>query len=289
MRTFSHPEAELERAVDRIERPIDQGPSEQVQAKRLVLHSGAMETLSPFLRLSEDWFAAPGGFETHPHRGMQTVTLVLDGALHHRDHTGADGVLRPGDVQWMTAGRGVLHSEMPYERERAHTLQLWLNLPAAAKMIPARYVDQPLVSVPVRRLPGIEARVYAGTSGDISHPHGSHWPMMLVDIAMEPGRRLDQEIPANYRGFLYALAGAARVGRDRSVVEAPQVAWFEPNAAGGTGTDTVAIEAEQSFRCLLYAGPPIDEPVVAYGPFVMNTMDEIRQAILDYQTDRLIA
>jgi redox-sensitive bicupin YhaK (pirin superfamily) len=274
------------RIVDRIEDPIDRGPNEQVQAKRSILN-GPMERLSPFLRLSEDWFAAPGGFETHPHRGMQTVTLVLDGALHHRDHTGADGVLRAGDVQWMTAGRGVLHSEMPHERETAHTLQLWLNLPAAAKMVPARYVDQPGASVPVRRLPGVEVRVYAGASGEVSHPHGSHWPMMLLDIRVEAGQRLDQEIPADYRGFAYVLGGAARMGRDRSLVAAPQVAWFEPSPA--SGTDTIAIEAEEPFRCLLFAGPPMDEPIVAYGPFVMNTVEEIKQAILDYQTDRLTA
>lgn len=280
----------MQRTVDRVEIPVDQGPSEQVQAKRLVLPGGPPERLSPFLRLSEDWFAAPGGFETHPHRGMQTVTLVLDGALHHRDHTGADGVLRAGDVQWMTAGRGVLHSEMPYGRERAHTLQLWLNLPAAAKMVPARYVDQPLSAVPVRRLPGIEVRVYAGTSGEVSHPYGSHWPMVLVDMALEPGRRLEQEIPANYRGFLYVLDGAARVGAGDRAVAAPQVAWFEPSDAASPANDTIilATAADRPFRGLLYAGPPIDEPVVAYGPFVMNTMDEIRQAVIDYQTDRLV-
>ena len=131
-------EIRVERKSDRIEHPLELGASDQVERKRLVLHGDDFAALSPFLRLSEDWFAAPGGFETHPHRGMQTVTLVLDGALHHRDHTGADGVLRQGDVQWMTAGRGVLHSEMPYRNEPAHTLQLWLNLPAKAKMIPAR-------------------------------------------------------------------------------------------------------------------------------------------------------
>ncbi|HTY67789.1 MAG TPA: pirin family protein [Alphaproteobacteria bacterium] len=276
----------MERIVDRIETPRDLGPNEQVQAKRSILN-GPMERLSPFLRLSEDWFAAPGGFETHPHRGMQTVTLVLEGALHHRDHTGADGVLRAGDVQWMTAGRGVLHSEMPHERELAHTLQLWLNLPAAAKMIPARYVDQPLASVPVRRLPGAEVRVYAGASGEVRHPHGSHWPMMLLDIAIEAGQRLDQELPADYRAFAYVLAGAACMGGNRKRIAAPQIAWLEPTAA--SGTDTIAIEAEAPFRCLLFAGPPMAEPVVAYGPFVMNTVEEIKQAIADYQSDRLTA
>jgi quercetin 2,3-dioxygenase len=282
-------ETSVERKVDRIEHPIESGASEQVQRKRVVLHSDDFAAQSPFLRLSEDWFAAPGGFVTHPHRGMQTVTLVLDGALHHRDHTGADGVLRTGDVQWMTAGRGVLHSEMPHEREPAHTLQLWLNLPAKAKMIPARYVDQRAGSVPVRRDPGVERRVYAGDFDGIAQPHGSEWPMMLVDIAMEPGASCQQAIPAGYRGSLYVLDGKAQIGADRRSIVAPDVAWFEPTRDAAPGAnDTIPIIADGSFRALLFAGPPIDEPVVAYGPFVMNSVDEIRQAFGDYQTGRLV-
>lgn len=279
----------MARQVDRIERPVDRGPSDQVQAKRMVLRPSAFAPQSPFLHLSEDWFAAPGGFETHPHRGMQTVTLVLEGALHHRDHTGADGILRAGDVQWMTAGRGVLHSEMPYGRETAHTLQLWLNLPAAAKMIPARYVDQPLSEVPVRRLPGVAVRVYAGKSGDIVQPHGSNWPLTFVDIEMEAGREVEQEIPASFRGFVYVLKGTARIGTDRRKVSAPEVAWFEPTPGAEDAMDTISITADEPFRCLVYASKPIDEPVVAYGPFVMNTIDEIRQAFADYQANHLIA
>jgi quercetin 2,3-dioxygenase len=279
----------MERTTDRIERPVERGASEQVQRKRLILRHDAFERQSPFLNLSEDWFAAPGGFETHPHRGMQTVTLVLEGALHHRDHTGADGVLRPGDVQWMTAGRGVLHSEMPEGRETAHTLQLWLNLPAAAKMIPARYVDQRLASVPVLRAEGVERRVYAGAFDGIEQPPGSDWPMMLVDIAMTPGATCQQAIPANYRGFVYALSGKARIGADRRAVAAPEIAWFEPApAAAPASRDTIPIVADESFRALLYAAPPIDEPVVAYGPFVMNTVEQIHQAFADYQTGRLV-
>lgn len=279
----------MERKADRIDHPIEQGASDQVQRKRLVLHSDDFAALSPFLRLSEDWFTAPGGFGTHPHRGMQTVTLVLDGALHHRDHTGADGVLRQGDVQWMTAGRGVLHSEMPYEREPAHTLQLWLNLPAKAKMIPARYVDQRAAAVPVRREAGVVRRIYAGDVDGVAQPHGSEWPMMLVDIAMEPGATCRQAIPASYRGFLYVLSGKAKIGADARNIAAPDVAWFEPTrGAAPTESDTIAIVAEETFRALLYAGPPIDEPVVAYGPFVMNSVDEIRQAFTDYQTGRLV-
>lgn len=277
----------MERKIDRIEQPIERGASEQVEAKRLILRDDFARQ-SPFLRFSEDWFAAPGEFETHPHRGMETVTLVLEGALHHRDHTGAEGVLRPGDVQWMTAGRGVLHSEMPHGRERAHTLQLWLNLPAAAKMVPPHYVDQPLATVPVRRLPGVEVRVYAGASGDIRHASGSHWPMILLDIAIEAAHRFEAEIPAAYRAFVYVLQGGAQLGADRRHVRAPHVAWFEPGAIAAAA-DTISFAAEEPFRCLLYAGPPIEEPVVAYGPFVMNTVDEIRQAFADYQSGRLTA
>jgi redox-sensitive bicupin YhaK (pirin superfamily) len=277
----------VERSAVRIEQPIERGRNEQVRRKRLVLDPAATQAQSPFLNLSEDWFARPGGFETHPHRGMQTVTLVLDGALHHRDHTGADGVLHPGDVQWMTAGRGVLHSEMPYRDETAHTLQLWLNLPAASKLVPARYVDQPLASVPVLCTEGVERRVYAGVFEGIAQPHGSDWPMMLVDIAMTPGARCVQPIPASYRGFLYALEGRARVGADGRLVAAPQTAWFEPTEQRGAD-DTIALVAETRFRGLLYASPPIDEPVVAYGPFVMNTVEEIHQAFADYRNGTLV-
>ena len=169
---------------------------------------------SPFLLLNEDWFAAPGGFETHPHRGMQTVTMVLEGAIEHRDHTGTHGVLRSGDVQWMTAGRGVLHSEMPHGRETAHTLQLWLNLPRAMKMIPARYRDQRLADTPVYRTAGSEVRVYAGRSGKVEHPHGSDYPMVLLDMLLRNGTRFEQYVSAHDRGFVYVLEGRARLGEN---------------------------------------------------------------------------
>src|SRR3954447_14421523 len=153
------------KSISRVTRVIPRGPSSQVDNKQMVIGAEGWEATSPFLFLSKDWFAPPGGFEEHPHRGMQTVTIVLEGALEHRDHTGAHGLLQAGDVQWMTAGRGVLHSEMP--RGPVHTLQLWLNLPRAQKMIPAKYRDQRLADVPIRKLDGGEVRVYAGRSGDV--------------------------------------------------------------------------------------------------------------------------
>lgn len=270
----------MERSISRVGRVIPQGANSQVQKKQQVIGSEGYENTTPFLFLSEDWFAPPGGFETHPHRGMQTVTIVLEGALEHRDHTGAHGILRAGDVQWMTAGRGVLHSEMP--RGKVHTLQLWLNLPARMKMIPARYQDQRLAETPLRKEPGVEVRVYAGKSGSIAHPHGSDYPMSLFEIRLDKKTSLTQEISPEDRGFVYVLAGSGQVG-GKTAIEG-DVLWFEP----GDG-DELSITAGESLRVLLFSGVPIDEPVVAYGPFVMNTKQEIAEAYEDYQTGRLVA
>jgi len=277
----------MEKRIDRIERVQHNGATSQVQDSQLVVAPADFAAHSPFLLLNEDWFAAPGGFETHPHRGMQTVTMVLEGVLEHRDHTGAHGLLRAGDVQWMTAGRGVLHSEMPYERETAHTLQLWLNLPRAMKMMPARYQDQRLADTPVHRSAGAEVRVYAGRSGDIGHPHGSDWPMTLLELRLEKGAKFAQDIPARDRGFVYMLAGRARLGTNGMEARQGDVAWFAPGA--GEGSDTLSFSAEEDFRGLLFSGEPIDEPVVAYGPFVMNTRAEIAQAYTDYQNGQLVS
>jgi redox-sensitive bicupin YhaK (pirin superfamily) len=270
------------RAVSRVARVIPQGASSQVESKQLVIGAEGWEQTTPFLFLSEDWFGKPKGFETHPHRGMQTVTVVLEGALEHRDHTGAHGILRAGDVQWMTAGHGVLHSEMPHGDEAAHTLQLWLNLPRKMKMIPARYQDQRLKDVPIRDVPGGKVLVYAGHSGGVSHPHGSDYPMSLLDIRLSAGARLGQEISTRDRGFVYVLAGEATIGSRK--VEKGDVAWFEPGESS-----VLMLEALEDFRGLLFSGEPIHEPAVAYGPFVMNTRQEIQQAFLDYQAGRLVA
>ena len=270
------------RQVSRVERVIPQGRSAQVENKQLVIGAEGWENTSPFLFLSEDWFGRPKGFEEHPHRGMQTVTVVLEGAIEHRDHTGAHGILKAGDVQWMTAGHGVLHSEMPHGDETAHTLQLWLNLPRSMKMIPARYQDQRLNDVPIRHLQGGKVLVYAGRSGEVEHPHGSDYPMSLLDIRLGEGATLSQEVSTEDRGFVYVLDGRATIGGRE--VRKGEVAWFEP----GRGSE-MEINALEDFRGLLFAGEPIREPVVAYGPFVMSTKQEIQQAFMDYQAGKLVA
>jgi quercetin 2,3-dioxygenase len=256
-------------------------------ANRMIVPPEDFAAISPFLVLVEDWFRAPAGFPTHPHRGIQTVTFVLDGALEHRDHTGAHGVLRQGDVQWMTAGHGVLHSELPHERETAHTLQLWLNLPSRQKMIAARYVNQLAAKVPEVRGLGSEVRLYAGKLGEISVPPGSDWPMTLMDIRAESDAALALDVPAGDRGFIHLLDGEATIGAREANVRGGDVAWFEPS--DGSGFDVLRLTARAPLRALLYSGAPIDEPVVAYGPFVMTSDAEIQQAYDDYRSGRFVA
>jgi quercetin 2,3-dioxygenase len=256
-------------------------------ANRMIVAPEEFAAISPFLVLVEDWFRAPAGFPTHPHRGIETVTLVLDGALEHRDHTGGHGVLRQSDVQWMTAGHGVLHSELPHQNETAHTLQLWLNLPSRRKMIPARYVNQSGASVPAVTVPGAVVKVYAGKLGDIVTPHGSDWPMSLFDIRAEAGASLVLHMPGHDRAFLHLLAGEATVGASGAQLAAGQVAWFEPSHEAGH--DTLRLVARTPLRALLYSGAPIDEPVVARGPFVMTSDAEIAAAYDDYRSGGFVA
>jgi quercetin 2,3-dioxygenase len=181
----------------------------------------------------------------------------------------------------------VLHSELPHEAEPAHTLQLWLNLPARQKMIPARYVNQLRTEVPVVTLPGGEIRLYAGRLGGVTASHGSDWPMTLMDIRAEAGAELALDVPAGDRGFLHLLSGEARLGAREAKAGAGDVAWFEPSLADGF--DRLILAAEAPLRALLYSSAPIDEPVVARGPFVMNSDAEIVQAYADYRSGRFVA
>ena len=161
---------------------------------RMVIPPEDVAEHSPFLLMAEDWFAPPAGFPTHPHRGIETVTFVVAGELVHQDHTGGAGRLSAGDAQFMTAGGGVMHSEMPGPGG-VQSLQLWLNLPARLKRVAARYQDVRRSDAPAHVQEGVEARVYAGKLGDIVVPHASTWPMTLIDLNMEPARRSTRPFP----------------------------------------------------------------------------------------------
>lgn len=257
------------------------------QSARLLISPEQFEEHSPFLLMAEDWFAPPAGFPTHPHRGMETVTLVLEGEVQHADHTGAKGTLKAGDAQFMTAGHGVMHSELPGPGG-VHLLQLWLNLPARLKHVNARYADLRVQNVPMYCEPGVVARVYAGRWGDAAQPHGSTWPLSLFDITIEADTRIEVPVPAGERAFAILLSGAVELaGTD---VQAPAVAWLDTDPPRPTATpSSLTLHAIQLSRVLVYASPIIDEPVVAHGPFVMNTKAEIEEAYADLHAGRLTA
>jgi redox-sensitive bicupin YhaK (pirin superfamily) len=236
---------------------------------------------------AEDYIA---GFPDHPHRGFETVTYMLDGRMRHRDNHGNEGVLVPGSVQWMTAGRGLVHSEMPEQQEgRMRGFQLWLNLPAREKMTAPRYQEFGPERIPVvAPAKGVTVKVIAGRVGDTTGPISQPaTDPIYLDVAIEPGAQFVQSLPADSAAFLYVFEGSLRVGAgsDVSVVDTHELAVLgEGNEirlqGAGAGADGT------SARAILVSGRPLREPVAKYGPFVMNTREELQQAFADFQSGR---
>jgi redox-sensitive bicupin YhaK (pirin superfamily) len=255
-------------------------------ANRPLIAPGQWADFDPFLVLMEDWMREPGGFPDHPHRGIETVTFVLDGELHHADNRGNSGVLTADDVQWMTAGRGIIHAELPNEDRSSHTLQLWLNLPSSKKMVESDYQD--LLATDAVSLQDARAaiRVISGGLEGVSAPTRLHTPVQYLDVHVEAGGRTDVPVPAAHNAFVLVLDGTLRVGPERVTGNAGQVMWLDFPAVGATGASALRIEAVTPARALVVSGEPIREPVVAYGPFVMNTEDEIVQAYRDFHTGK---
>jgi len=267
-------------SVERSGRVEDRGVNHRA---RLVIAPERIAEHSPFLLMAEDWFAPPAGFPTHPHRGMETVTFVLAGELLHKDHTGGEGRLGDGDAQFMTAGGGVLHSELPGPGG-VRTLQLWLNLPARLKRARAGYRDVCLGDAALIQGEGTQARLYAGRLGEVAAPHATAWPMTLVDATLEPGATLALTVPAGERAFALVLDGEAALGAEMEPVSAGEVGWAALLAEDASLT---ASATSGRVRLLFYASPVIDEPVAMGGPFVMNTREEILEAFADLRAGRL--
>jgi redox-sensitive bicupin YhaK (pirin superfamily) len=256
--------------------------------------------VDPFLMLDEFYSDDPndyiGGFPAHPHRGFETVTYMLDGHMRHEDHLGNRGDLGPGDVQWMTAAHGIIHSEMPQQSEgRMRGFQLWLNLPSQEKMKPAGYRDIPAGEIPRLLLPlGGEVKVIAGvltldettTYGPINGRGAklSTDPLYL-DVRLPAGAEFKHQVASGHSAFLYAYEGGVKIGAAAAVKPLPR------GAAGVLSDgDSVRVEAGiEGAHFLLLAAKPLREPVVQYGPFVMNTREEIEQALADYRDGRLAA
>jgi quercetin 2,3-dioxygenase len=256
--------------------------------------------VDPFLMLDEFYSDNPddyiAGFPSHPHRGFETVTYMLDGHMRHEDHLGNRGDLGPGAVQWMTAARGIIHSEMPQQSEgRMRGFQLWLNLPSKEKMKPAGYRDIPADEIPLVKLPrGGEVKVIAGTlklDGEaICGPvNGSGAKLstdpLYLDVRLLAGAEFSAPVAAGHNAFVYTYEGSAQIGTAGAAKPLPH------RAAGILSDgDSVRVQAGAAgVRFLLLAARPLREPVVQYGPFVMNTREEIEQALADYRDGRLAA
>jgi redox-sensitive bicupin YhaK (pirin superfamily) len=255
-----------------------------------MIGTDAVGHLDPFLVLTEFGHPEPGtplgGFPDHPHRGFETVTYMIEGSMRHRDSTGADGIIGPGGAQWMTAGRGVIHSEFPEPGPDGRLLgfQLWVNLPSRLKMTAPAYRDLAADQIPETDLEGgarlrVIAGEVAGTAGPVRD--GAVAPLVL-DLRLAAGGRAALPLPAGHNAFVYAVEGDLAVGDgDGAVIPAKHLAVLGPGGrldladAGGAGA-----------RLLIAAARPLSEPVVAYGPFVMNTEQEIYQAFKDYQEGR---
>jgi len=292
--TGSSTPVQRSRQVERLVRGQPTSDGDGVKLTR-VLTQPLQRRLDPFLML--DAFGSDaasdyiGGFPSHPHRGFETVTIMLEGRMRHKDSVGNVGLLEPGSVQWMTAGRGIVHSEMPEQEEgRMAGFQLWVNLAAKDKMQPSAYRDVPPADVPLVRLEGgVQVRVIAGTAlgttGAVTRPTTE--PLVL-DIVLPAGQSFDALLPAGHNAFAYVYAGGVMAigdGNDAARVESERMAILKNDPVA----DGVRLTAETDARVLLVAGAPLNEPIAQYGPFVMNSTAQIQQAVADFQRGALTA
>jgi len=286
---FTPPTLSNERGVERLVTGQATRDGAGVKLTR-VLTNDLQHRLDPFLMLDAFGTDNPGdyvgGFPDHPHRGFETVTYMIAGRMRHRDSGGHEGLLSNGGVQWMTAGRGVIHSEMPEQEDgRMEGFQLWLNLAAQDKMQPAGYRDIPGGEIPELNIPGVTARVIAGVSHGMSGAmHRERTEPLLLDIHLDAGTHFHQPLPAEHNAFVYVYRGAVTIaGRP---IDTQRMAIL----ANPPASDGVVLRALNApTRALLIAGRPLREPIMQYGPFVMNTRDELMQAVQDYQNGRLAA
>ena len=230
---------------------------------------------------AEDYIA---GFPDHPHRGFETVTYMLDGRMRHKDNHGNEGVLEPGAVQWMTAGRGIVHSEMPEQREgRMRGFQLWMNLPAKDKMTAPNYQEFGGEKLPVVEKAGVSVKVIAGRFDDALGPvRQPATDPTYMDIRLDAGVDFSLPVPVGHSAFVYVYEGGLSVGASR---EAATIHAQELAGLGDGGEVRLQGRAPRS-HAILVAGRPLREPVARYGPFVMNTREELHQAFADFQSGK---
>ena len=275
------------REVKQIVKGMRSSDGDGVQLTR-VIGTPYLDMLDPFLLLDAFGSDKPqdyiGGFPSHPHRGFETVTYMLAGKMRHKDSAGNEGVVEAGGIQWMTAGKGIIHSEMPEQEEGLLAgFQLWVNLPAKDKMTAPKYQERTAAEIPqeVRddgtRISVIAGQTSQGTNGVIENDNISptYW-----DVHLSAGSKLDEAITDNHTAFIYAIEGQIKVGDDEKLLESGHLAVLDT-------TGRVKVTSDKDSRFLLIGGKPLKESIARHGPFVMNTKQEIYQAFEDYQSGRL--
>lgn len=253
-----------------------------------------LEMLDPFLMLdcfeSDDANDYIGGFPTHPHRGFETVTYLLNGRMRHKDNAGNEGVIEPGGVQWMTAGRGILHSEMPEQQEGLlKGFQLWVNLPAKAKMSEPSYQEFLPESTPLeRRENGTQIRVIAGKTneGTVGPVVNTHTSPTYMDISLPANTAFEQDLISDHNAFIYVIEGDVQVQGSDALGTATNTVAAKNLAVLSKGANVKINSNREGARFLLIAGQPLNEPIARMGPFVMNTQAEIRQAVNDFHNGK---
>ncbi len=268
-----------------VRRPFPNHGLDQVDPFVLFDHMGAVD-YGPGEAKGTPW---------HPHRGFETVTYIIDGAFEHEDSTGGGGLITNGATQWMTAGAGILHIEKPPESLVAsgglfHGVQLWVNLPSADKFVSPKYQD--IHSADLALVSNHDGsalvRVIAGEIGGFNGPGMTHTPIAYLHASVPPGSEVEIELPEGYNTFAYALSGGGFAGLEDAVVNEGELALFGPGSAIKLrGGESQPSNGTGSWEVLILGGQPISEPVARYGPFVMNTKDEIRQALEDFQSGRM--
>jgi redox-sensitive bicupin YhaK (pirin superfamily) len=274
------------RTVTRVIRGTPTSDGAGVRLTR-VIGGPVLADLDPFLLLDEFGSDSPddyiAGFPDHPHRGFETVTYMLDGRMRHRDNQGNSGLLGPGSIQWMTAGRGIVHSEMPEQEEGLmRGFQLWVNLPASDKMTEPRYQDIAANDIPEVKLDdGVRVRVLSGQFDDVTGPvAGVAVQPLYLDIELPPAASVTPRIPENHTAFLYVFEGSLVAGATEETVDKHELAVL------GDGREVSLVAGDGGARTILVAGRPLGEPVARYGPFVMNTREELQQAFEDFAAKR---
>lgn len=248
-----------------------------------------LRNFTPFLMMDHFSVSPGAGFPDHPHRGMETITLLLSGKTNHEDFAGNKGTLEPGDLQFMTAGRGVVHAEMPDPDSGTNVgIQLWVDLPKHLKNCEPRYRDLRANEIPIAKTDDgkVEVKVISGKSQGVDSVRDlAYTPVWFLEITIQPGGKIQQDLPANWNAFAYVLSGTADISNGTS--KSSTITQYH-NVVFGESGDSINISvnenATQEAKIILVAGQPHDQPIVQYGPFVTTSKDEIVQAMMDYQT-----